>query len=1330
MQRVSWLVALAGFCVAASPVAADDGADVAAVHEVRGNLFLSNAQDHAALAVDPRTGCSLAVWGSRRQENGGYGVFGRLLDPAGKPVGGEIHINQYTINNQQDPAVAFAPDGSAWVVWQSFLQDGDQGGIVMRRFGWRDDGVFAALSDEMIVNHAARGDQTTPSVAVSDDRVLVMWESREVLDGESGERAAHVAKARLFDGAGTPLGDEFRMMERDAALPSAAALPNGGFVAVCAERTVRGAPRGIVMVHIDRSGTPLGEPRSVPMENERWNVEPAIASDADGNFVVAWMGQSDSRGWNVCARSFDVHGNAVSGDIEVARCGPDAWKSGVDVAMTDRGFAVAYNNEADGPVQLNVKNPQTPADVFCQHFDRFGNPLGSARRVNVESGARRVLSIASNHKRLAWNSARGELLVASEGTIQDDGSGIAVTTIGSSNRTGGSSTPGFRASVDPVILAENTLADARLIARFPPDYDPFFVPEPPDINPFNPGADFGFQAFQATGWTPPDPDLAVGPNHIVVAVNGGIRFFDKDGNLTFADDISGPEGFWGEVGANSFVFDPVCVFDVHSQRYIVATTEHADNGNDLINLAVSDDSDPNGAWHKYRFNLSSVGDFIDFPNLGVGPDAIYICTDYFDPPTGNHIHIFDKADVLNGAPTTPNVVRTSNGFRSLGSVNHLTSDAPAQYFATAFDGNSTQIGLDAIRNPNGTPIRNTFLLTVPSFGQPPDAEQQGTTNRASTVDMRIKNGVYRDGFLWLAHTIGQNNTARVRWYQIAMNGWPASGQNPALVDTGTQDLGPGVHNWFPDISVDAQGRVGVAFNRSSLSEFISVQRTFRLPTDSPGTLREPQLMQVSTSPEQGSRWGDYGGIEHDPANPGVFWNHHEYRTTNWRTWVGRFDVEDGLEPLGFLYPNGLPATIDSDGGTSFLVEVVDQTGIAEPGTGTLYVNDGGGFQQYPMTDLGGDLYDAVFPSVACGIDIEFYVSAETSDGIVVTDPPNAPASSFTAPSYADITVIFADDFETNQGWTVENVDLSDGAWQRGVPAGDGTRGDPTTDFDGSGQCYLTANRAGNADIDGGPTRLISPRFDLSGRNDATISYARWFFNDDGDIDRLSVEISNNDGVNWTLVESVADTNTGGWNVFQFNPSDYLSLTNQMRMRFSASDNPNDSVTEAAIDAFDIFVRSCESGGDETVLTDALVTVGTLLDGNVDALRASDNVYFRTRSGFGATLIDLHNMTMQVIAATTVQSPATMDLRFETRIDQPSGTAQVRLFNWNTLNFQLVGQFAIGSGGDQVNTINGINAANFIEPGGGIIVEAKHLVFVPFLAFTFESFVDEVRIDVQ
>ena len=170
---------------------------------------------------------------------------------------------------------------------------------------------------------------------------------------------------------------------------------------------------------------------------------------------------------------------------------------------------------------------------------------------------------------------------------------------------------------------------------------------------------------------------------------------------------------------------------------------------------------------------------------------------------------------------------------------------------------------------------------------------------------------------------------------------------------------------------------------------------------------------------------------------------------------------------------------------------------------------------------------------------------------------------------ATAEVIFEDDFETDLGWTVENdPSLTDGAWERGIPAGDGSRGDPTEDSDGSGQCYLTANRPGNSDVDGGPTYLISPTLDLSQTSDPILSYARWWFNDEQDGDPFDVEISNDDGGSWTLIERVTNI-PPGWVERTLHINDYITPTSQMKIRFSAMDNPNNSIDEGGIDAFSV-----------------------------------------------------------------------------------------------------------------------------------------------------------------
>jgi len=150
--------------------------------------------------------------------------------------------------------------------------------------------------------------------------------------------------------------------------------------------------------------------------------------------------------------------------------------------------------------------------------------------------------------------------------------------------------------------------------------------------------------------------------------------------------------------------------------------------------------------------------------------------------------------------------------------------------------------------------------------------------------------------------------------------------------------------------------------------------------------------------------------------------------------------------------------------------------------------------------------------------------------------------------------------------------------------------------------------------------------------------------------------------------------------------------------------------------------------EQAILTDVAVETGTLLGGGLSDLLVSDNAYLHARSGFGMTFIDAHNTTIRVDAHTDAHA-TNLNLTIEDRIDEPAGSAAVALFDWNTGVYDSVGGYALGMT-DQVHAINGVQAPDYVSVDGTIRVRIKHRVFVPFLAFTFESFVDEVRIEVE
>lgn len=296
------------------------------------------------------------------------------------------------------------------------------------------------------------------------------------------------------------------------------------------------------------------------------------------------------------------------------------------------------------------------------------------------------------------------------------------------------------------------------------------------------------------------------------------------------------------------------------------------------------------------------------------------------------------------------------------------------------------------------------------------------------------------------------------------------------------------------------------------------------------------------------------------------------------------DYGNNRPSLTFEYPDGRPELIEPGVENAVRVNVLPDSGTPVPHSGWLHYSTNGGesFFIVELVATGPNQYRAILPPIDCYQRLDWYVSVEEQSGLRIEDPANAPLGHYSAIAATGRSVLFEDDFETDQGWTVY-AGADRGNWERADPqqvtsGGVVTQPDDDHTLDGT-RCYVTGAPAGGSpganDLDGGPTILTSPTFDLAGR-DGIVSYWRWFHISVEWDDALKVKVSNDGGENWVRVEKIDHRQE--WTQAAWRVGDYVVPTDQVRVRFAVNDTEPGSLLEALIDDFKIEVLDCMPPG--------------------------------------------------------------------------------------------------------------------------------------------------------
>ena len=428
-------------------------------------------------------------------------------------------------------------------------------------------------------------------------------------------------------------------------------------------------------------------------------------------------------------------------------------------------------------------------------------------------------------------------------------------------------------------------------------------------------------------FAPPDPVMAVGPNHVVQMINSVHKVFNKSGTV-----LTGPIKLSAIAATSTDDGDPIALYDQIADRWLLLQFSSLfTNGAESLIFCISQTNDPTGAYYVYEFR--TTGKFPDYPHVGIWNNSYVVTTHNFNTTgtayLGQGYWAFDRTKMVNGEPTV-----TAIGFQDASTGGYLpasfegfkTPDVTSQPMFVTFDadefGGVDQLQLRTLTpnfvNPAASVLSAVTNLPTAAFDArnpvPNSIEQQSTsTNLDQIADRMMSRIIYRrfDNYEsmvmnYVVNASGVNPTgastyqAAKRWYELtrpnAASPWTINQQStysPTAINGTT-----GINRWMGSVGIDQKGNMALGYSRSSSTNFPDIYFAERKKSDPLNTLGAEQLFHASGGSQttSGGRWGDYSAMSTDPIDEETMWFTAEYYAStinvDFKTRVGSFKVND------------------------------------------------------------------------------------------------------------------------------------------------------------------------------------------------------------------------------------------------------------------------------------------------------------------------------------------------------------------------------------------------------------------------------------------------------
>jgi hypothetical protein len=431
----------------------------------------------------------------------------------------------------------------------------------------------------------------------------------------------------------------------------------------------------------------------------------------------------------------------------------------------------------------------------------------------------------------------------------------------------------------------------------------------------------GLTKAEGGGWTPPDTNGDVGPNHYIQTVNIAMGIFNKAGQplvkISYNDFFQGPPNSPCD---NQNRGDVVVLYDANVDRWIV-TDFSLPGPNYYECIAVSMTGDPvSGGWYFYELLANPPGQpfanaFNDYPKLGVWADGWYMSANMFTANfEGVRMWALDRAAMIVGGPLNEIhfdcVFSENSNCISLLPANIRGTYPPEgspEYFASVTIPDTLNLWKfhSDWDSPDDSTFTGPFPINVAGFTYDPysNVPQQGTSQQLDSLADRLMmqlqyrnlNGIES---LYANHSVLSGGVYGIRWYEVR-----DPGGIPVLFQQGTYQ--PDQHyRWMGSIAADGEGNIAVGYSVSSSTMYPAIRYAGRLAGEIPNLLtqNEAVLYQGAGSQTGTERWGDYSAMTVDPTDDCTFWYTSEYATagSNWRTRIGSFKFPSCGQPKGTI----------------------------------------------------------------------------------------------------------------------------------------------------------------------------------------------------------------------------------------------------------------------------------------------------------------------------------------------------------------------------------------------------------------------------------------------